>query len=388
MNLETFFLQTPLGLENQVAIQLKQFSKVQIYPGGIEVECTLQQGLALNCSCKSITRVLWRCGRFKAKDFPALFQRIQKIPWRMFVERGSVEFQASAHASRLKIKSRIEDTCKRAYESFHRGHEPKANSSTHQLQVYVRLEDDIATVSVNTSGEPLYRRGIKIFNVDAPLRENIAAILLQSLTHHLPIKRDLPVLWIDPMAGSGTFLLEALSMKSLSEARSYDFEKFPIVREQLPAVKSLAQDFLQQNPLVSDSFLSETFFAWDESEKAVAALQKNLRQFDGFIQQVDVFKNETKKFSDKQKGILSHSYRIVISNPPFGERLSVPQKGSSYYLNILNAQIKLFNPHMIGLLVPVASANFTAPSEYKQRNKLEFSHGGLKVAWLIFQKAD
>ena len=121
--------------------------------------------------------------------------------------------------ARLKIKSRIEETCLEAW----RAQQKKPNRK--KIGLYIRLIDNTCTLSLDTSGERLHKRGARTHLGEAPLRETIAASLILS-TGRTYENGDFSVELVDPMMGSGTFLLEAATRDKLVDAREFAFEVF------------------------------------------------------------------------------------------------------------------------------------------------------------------
>ena len=372
---EKFFLQTPLGLEFVTAKELSQQYPQQIFAGGIEISCSLAQGLFLNHHLRTTNRILLRFAAFKAKDFPSLFKRIQKLPWRQFIEKGEVHFHVSTHASRLQIKERIAEVCRDGYQAFHRGHQPKDTASEHPLDVFVRLENDIATLSVNTSGDALYRRGHKVHTVDAPLRENIAASLIYCMLDGVALMQ--PIHWVDPMAGSGTFVLEAAHFAKYIADRAFAYTDFPITK----TVQSEIDELKREYSAAAEQSRSDnwSFAAYDVSDKAVNALVHNLKGIDAHIEQADLFlKTPTLKPNKKT---------FAIFNPPFGERLSIEGRPQDYFSKCLQACADKFAPTQIGVLMPAKAQNCKAPQKYKRSFSAPFKHGGLPVVFQIYKLA-
>jgi putative N6-adenine-specific DNA methylase len=239
-----FFIIIPIGLESIAEIEIKskwtvyfktQVPSLKIELGGIEVECLLFEGLYLNNILKSPTRVLMRIDEFKCRDAPKLFNKISKIPWAKYLLNEKVNVEASSSESRLFDSRKIESATVDGIKNFIHSNPLKKKYLTHpqanqyQASVYIRIVHDICTVSLDTSGEILHKRGEKELSGFAPIRENIAFSLLFSMLKDVS-ESDLNL--IDPMCGSGTFLIEAARLNHTVHQRDFSYHLFPIYIEE------------------------------------------------------------------------------------------------------------------------------------------------------------
>ena len=196
------FLATAPGLEEVLASEVAalQFGPVRAVPGGVEITGGWPEVWRANLSVRGANRVLARIGEFRAMHLAQLDKRARKVDW------GSV--------LRADVPVRVEATCRRS-RIYHAGAASQriARAITEGLgtpeggegaiRVMARIEDDLVSLSVDTSGEPLHRRGHKQATGKAPLRETLAALFLRQCG----FDGGEPV--IDPMCGSGTFAIEA-----------------------------------------------------------------------------------------------------------------------------------------------------------------------------------
>lgn len=221
---ETFFAVTPPGLEGGCAGELTSLgmAEVRCVAGGVEFAGDLRDLYRANLWLRSASRVLVRIGEFRCRDFPEFFRRGVRLPWGRFIRPGTpVEVRASSHRSRLIHTGRIGET---VIESIHRAlGNPPSCSGGGQL-VLVRLEDDLCRISVDSSGELLHRRGYRLHAGPAPLRETLAAGIL------LLLGWDGSVPLLDPMCGSGTFLIEGAHLalgRAPGGGRCFAFMEWP-----------------------------------------------------------------------------------------------------------------------------------------------------------------
>jgi putative N6-adenine-specific DNA methylase len=190
-------------------IQDLGFTVETLEPGGIYVRGDLACLYRMNLNLRTASRILTRLGTFfRAESFPQLHQRLAALPWKRFLLPGQpVTLRVTCRNSRLFHSDAVARTVASAIAEHMGQPSPQVkgqeNSEKPPQLVVVRLADDICTVSVDSSGALLHRRGYRLAVAKAPLRETLAAgILLAS-----GWDRTSPL--IDPFCGSGTIPIEA-----------------------------------------------------------------------------------------------------------------------------------------------------------------------------------
>lgn len=215
MPLELFAVTQP-GLEDICAEELAALGLAgQQLPGGVAFTGELDALAAANLRLSVATRVLVRIGEFRAPGFPELHAHAARLPWERHVAGGGpprVVIHVTAHKSRLYHTGGIAERVARGLEE-RLGVAPELvapadddgpdDAGPAPLHLFVRIERDRCTVSVDSSGDPLHRRGYRLALARAPLRPTLAAAML----HLARWRPDEPLL--DPMCGSGTIVLEA-----------------------------------------------------------------------------------------------------------------------------------------------------------------------------------
>lgn len=378
-----FFLIVPPGFEElaeaELHIWLREFvlgSAPQIVreKGGLSLELPLEIGFALNGRLKIPSRILLRIADFGCRDFPKLFKKMRGLSWAPWVgENPPVpEFVVSSHGSRLAVKKRIESTCEDGFKAWKKlqAGDAEAVADGKKLTVFVRFFDDVCTVSLDTSGEHLHRRGYKTKATEAPLRENIAAALLYRL-----LAGTSDVTLIDPMSGSGTFLSESAILPKFLD-RKYAFRDFACVRDGGVVVSGEPRG-AQQAPH------ADRFFAFDKSMDAIEAARENFADAglsDAIqLKQADLFADEYETISGN---------RIVVCNPPYGERLKVQGSLANLYSKLLHMIDQKFKPMKVGVLLPEKTNPKTLrlPEGWQTKSNLPFSNGGLPVVFYVFER--
>ena len=215
MNLDSFFAVTAPGLEPFTAQELRRlFPDLEpvTVPGGVLFKGDLTALYRANLHLRTASRILARLGNFfYATTFPELQQRLARLPWERFLTpRQPVSIHVTCHKSKLYHSDAVERTVSAALEQRLGGASPllKAGEDSPQPPqlVLVRLAEDKCTVSVDSSGTLLHKRGYRQAVAKAPLRETLAAALLMASGW------DLASPLLDPFCGSGTIPIEAALM--------------------------------------------------------------------------------------------------------------------------------------------------------------------------------
>lgn len=235
------FAVTAPGVEGITAAELAALgiAPLATEPGGVEFEATRTQLYAANLELRTAGRVTVRLAEFPARAFYELERKARRLPWEQFVQAGSpIRFRVTAKKSRLyhadAIAERLHAVAGGVTGSGEReagigseariGEEgPEEIDSGAQLFI-VRVARDIVSISADSSGALLHRRGYRQASGKAPLRETLAAAIL------LGARYDGAVPLVDPFCGSGTIPIEAaLLARRIAPGldRSFAFEKWP-----------------------------------------------------------------------------------------------------------------------------------------------------------------
>jgi len=196
------FLATAPGLEAVLWEEVKslRFRAAKQVPGGVTVNGNWRDTWRANLEVRGANKVLARIGSLRVFHLTELEKRARHVPWSN-VLRADVPFRVEATcrtskiyhsgAAAQRIEKAIRDTL---------GAEPAKDAP---IVVMARIENDLCTISVDTSGELLHKRGFKVAVAKAPMRETMAALFLRQCGY----VGEEPV--VDPMCGSGTFVIEA-----------------------------------------------------------------------------------------------------------------------------------------------------------------------------------
>jgi putative N6-adenine-specific DNA methylase len=215
------FLAAPPGLEPLLREEAQElgFAAAQAVPGGVIVRGGWPEVWRANLWLRGAGRVLVRVGAFRAPHLAQLDRRARRLDWGAVIREGTrVRVDATCERSRIWHAGAAAERIAGAI-SAGAGAEVAPEA---ELRVLVRIVDDLCTVSLDTSGEPLHRRGAKLAVGKAPLRETLAALFLRACGY----RGGEPV--VDPMCGSGTIVIEAAEIAcglAPGRARSFAFER-------------------------------------------------------------------------------------------------------------------------------------------------------------------
>lgn len=360
------YLIIPPGLEDLALKEIQMKLPVvnyQITKGGIEVDVDLEWIARAHLLLKIPTRLLLRLTEFKVRDFPKLYQKMVSFRWNEFLSHPEPQFEISASKSRLNHTGRIEETVRKALSEAQR-HQPlsldwkKKNYPSQTF--YLRFHDDLLTMSLDLTGEPLYKRGVQVIKGEAPLRENFAAAFVLELFEGLTT----PITIVDPMCGSATFLTEATHFFQPLHKRPFAFETAPFFKGQL--VPKITVD--QKLPI------------------------KEARGFDinaELINKIDHPEIKIEVLDSLKAKLPIESDKVMICNPPYGERIKVQGKRGSFLQEAWEKYITVDRPLRFGWLLPRDMDDlFPTPIGHTLRNKRHLKNGGLPVTFWLWERVD
>ena len=365
-----YFAATAPGFEDLCYSELVNLGisndSVSVVEGGVEFMGKLQDCLLANLHLRTAGRVLLRIDSFKATGFRQLERKVVGIPWELYLPPVALpEVHATARHCRLRHTGAIGQRIKDAISARNQGNDLAKSGkmqSSSDLTVFVRGVDDRFTVSIDSSGNHLHKRGLKTHYGEAPIRETVAAAALMLLGYS---GRE-PL--IDPMCGAGTFSLEAAMMaKNIAPGWFRDF-----VFMQWPSFSKKRWEYLKRQ--AESRFIHSRkpmIFASDQDESACSRLEKCVRQ----NQLSDIISISRKNFFDFRPEDLTDKKGVVVINPPYGKRLGSHKKSDSLFLEIGNRLDQVYKGWRVALIAPDRKLIKKLPFKLENR---PFFHGGLK----------
>ena len=300
------------GMEKMLATEIKNLGfEIEKTEDGRITYKTDEYGIArANMWLRCAERVNLKIAEFTARSFEELYDQTRSIDWSRFIPYGA-EFpvaKASSIKSKLYstpdiqsiVKKAVVDSLKEKY--MERG---MLKEDKEKYPIYVLIHKDRVLLSIDTSGVSLYKRGYKELANKAPIRETLAAGLVR-LTPWRPGR-----ILVDPMCGSGTILIEA-AMIGMNMApgmnREFISEKWRTIDKKIWwDVRRDAFDQLNDN----EDF---KIYGYDIDPESIKIAKHNA-EIAGVDQYIDFAVADVKDFkSDKE-------YGMIITNPPYGERL-------------------------------------------------------------------
>ncbi|BAH05430.1 THUMP domain-containing class I SAM-dependent RNA methyltransferase [Clostridium kluyveri] len=315
----TLIATSTFGLEAVVAGELKElgYDNLKLENGKVTFCGDEMDIVTCNLWLRTADRVLIKMSEFKAESFEELFQGTLSVDWgNIMLEDAFMHVTGKSIKSKLHsvpdcqsiVKKAVVEAMKRKYnrERFH--------ETGVEYKIEVGILKDRVTLTLDTSGEALHKRGYRENSGGAPIKETLAAALV------LLSKWNPSQILADPMCGSGTIAIEAaLIARNMAPGlnRSFVSEKWHIIPH------SLWQDLRKhaQNSINSNDF---RILASDIDGRVIKTARANAKKA-GVEDYIAFQKMPLKKFSSSKK------YGFIISNPPYGERLGEKKEVENLY---------------------------------------------------------
>ncbi|MHB1327592.1 MAG: THUMP domain-containing class I SAM-dependent RNA methyltransferase [Gemmatimonadales bacterium] len=362
---------THLGMEQVLAGELAALGLPgAVMPGGVAFEGSLLDVAKANLMLRTAGRVLVRIASFRARTFPELERHAAKVPWAQFLTVApAVHFRVTAKKSRLSHERAIAERLVRALK----GAVPKAtivagrdeaDADDGVQRFVVRFHRDECTVSADSSGAPLHRRGYRLETGKAPLRETLAAGLLLSSGW------DGTTPLIDPFCGSGVIPIEAALITRRippGASRQFALERWPGFDAK--AFRSLRDAALAASLPASPVPISGA----DRDAGAIRAASAN-------AERAGVAGDVTWHQQPISALTAASVPGAVVTNPPYGARIG--ERGS---LRDLYAQLgNVLRRHAAGWTVTLISADrkLDGQTGLSWHELLRTENGGLPVRFV------
>lgn len=310
---------TFMGLENVLAEELIALGANNVQIGRRMVSFSGDKELMYraNFQLHTAIRILKPIATFKARSAEDMYDEVKKIDWSQYIEKGktfsvdSVVYSDEFRNSRFvtyKVKDAIVDQFREKT-----GDRPNVSVTNPDIRLHIHIAEDEASLSLDSSGESLHRRGYRQESVEAPLNEVLAAGMI--LMTGWKGETD----FIDPMCGSGTLLVEAaLIARNISPGvfrKEFAFEKWPDFDADL-------FDMIYNDDSQEKEF-NHHIYGYDINIKAVNTARLNVRAA-GLTKDITVEEQDFKDFTKPEQK------SIMITNPPYGERISTPNLLDTY----------------------------------------------------------
>ena len=327
--------------------------------GGVETCGDWQAVWRANLGLRVAGSVLVRIGGFPAVHLAQLDKRAHAFPWTDWLRADvPVRVDATSYRSKIyhekaaaqRVAQAITDTCGARID-------PAA-----ELRLLVRIEDDLVTFSLDTSGAPLHKRGAKQAIGKAPLRETMAAAFLREMG----FDGSQPV--IDPMCGSGTFVLEAASIAAgqrPGQSRRFAFED--LACHDPKAYQHLRANLPAQNPAPA----TPRYLGFDRDQGAITGALANADR--AGLTDWTAFACQPLSALARPDGPPG----FIMVNPPYGDRIGAVKPLYALYASLGEILRARFHGWRLGMVT--SDPRLAQATGLTLRDSPPVSHGGLRV---------
>lgn len=300
------------GLEDVLAEELRGLGAVNVEPGRrmVSFEGDLAMLYRANMCCRTALRILKPIYKFTAHDTDSLYEMVKEFDWTTVISldktfsidtvSNSDEFTHSRFVT-YRVKDAIVDFFR---DRFGADSRPKVRLQDADVMINVHIAGERVTVSLDSSGESLHKRGYRVAQTEAPINEVLAAGIIMKTGW----RGECPL--VDPMCGSGTFLVEAaLIARGINPGvyrRRFAFESWPDFDADL--FDSIYNDES------SEREFEHKIYGADISPKAVAIARENLKSA-GVLKYVDLNVRPISQWTEVPAN------GVLVTNPPYGERI-------------------------------------------------------------------
>ena len=356
-NFSIFLVSVP-GLEGPLCAEARAHGfKAKTVEGGVELTGGWPDVWRANLELRGPSRILARIDQFRVVHLAKLDARARQVPWSKVLRPGvPVRVEASCRSSRIYHSGAAAERIARAIS----GELGVPVSDEAEVVIKARIENDLCTIAVDTSGEPLHKRGFKEEVAKAPMRETMAALFLRQCG----FSGQEPVL--DPMCGSGTFVIEAAEIAAglkPGRSRSFAFEK-------LATFDAAAWDALRAAGPVSPP--PALCFGRDHDAGAIRMSRANAAR--AGVADFTAFEEAAIDDLKRPEGPPG----LVIVNPPYGDRIGGTGKLRPIYRSLGHTLLTRFSGWRAGLV--------TSDPGLAEATGLPFSltaapvlHGGMRI---------
>lgn len=357
---QTYFATINPGLEDALLAEVRELDgkRANVLTGGVEFDATNTVFYRAAYRLRCANRLWLRMDEFRSRDAPELYNKTRRIDWaRLIPKDAPIDVKAISHDSRLWHTGKAADT---VTDGINDSLERENPIDGVPLTVLARLVDDRCELSLDASGELLYRRGWKEEVGKAPIRESIAAAILRlaEWTPQMPL--------VDPFCGSGTFVIEAASRAAglgAGRGRPFAFHRWENFRPEL--WKKVKNEELGEPPATPPACLG-----FDLNPDVVEAARHNAERAGvADLCAFDVRDVAELACPDGGPG-------LIVTNPPWNVRVSDTDADTVRML------VERFRERFDGWRLLVVTPNHLAPEG--ARVVTRFDHGSVAVClWTL-----
>ena len=369
IQIKTFF-----GLEQVLAEEVKKLGgkKVEVKNRAVTCEGDLGFLYKLNYSCRTALKILVPIMEFKAFNETKYYDKLYKFDWDQFLEPNqtfaidaTVNSERFSHSQFMTLK--MKDAIVDYFQEKHKVR-PNISKDNPDIKFHLHIDRELVSISLDSSGDPLFKRGYRKEQTVAPINEVLASGMLQLAGW------DGKGNFLDPMCGSGTLLIEAAMIAmdlpaqtfrrnfAFQNWKNYDSELFKTIKEvRLNRVKEFTGKIV----------------GYDIDYSALDAARANIES----AEMEDVIEVRKQNFFDSEKDMFP---LLIVFNPPYDERISI--NDDDFYKKIGDT----FKQHYPNTLAWLISADLDAPKKIGLRpsRKIKLFNGKLETRFLQYEMYD
>lgn len=365
--MDCFAIAAP-GLEPLVARELKTLGiRGKTVPGGVTFHATSEQLYTANLWLRVASRVIVRLATFRAEAFYELERQARRVSFERYIGAGAaVDIRVSCRKSRLYHSDAVAERVRQAIERRTGSTIPAADNG---VLVIVRLSHDECTVSIDSSGALLHRRGYRLATAKAPMRETLAAALLSGWNGESAL--------MDPFCGSGTIPIEAAWIarhRAPGIMRSFAFMQWPEFD------RSLWDTLFDRAKTNERSETGIPIVGADRDAGGIQAARENAIRA-GVEGDIEL---KTQTISDLES---PGENGWLVTNPPWGVRVGEEAKLRDLYARLGQVAKKQLPGWHLAILAPEA-ARLAQSSQLPLAPSLRTTSGGIPVAILTGKLAE
>ena len=384
------------GLEDSLLSELKTFHGLKCIKknkGGISFRTKPELICKLNLWARIPSRILIQLGKTQIENADELLNFAQRIVWEQWFtplnsfridvnSTGKLPKSISANYAALKFKDGI---CDRFRSKFNNTR-PNVDTKNPEIRIWIHFVNSLVTVSIDTSGEPLFKRGWRNSRGIAPIKENLVSGLL-SMTNWNMIQ---PLL--DPMCGSGTFVIEAMQKSAKlpanflpSRTRRFACENFsdesPFKNVKWNVLREEALDVWESKHKISDIPI---IMGMDIDTEMIDIAKKNSfvalpeKIANSIIWQIADFSNINENTR------INFSPGILVTNPPFGSRFELDRSSKQKFIEKIGTNLKKNFPGWTAWIL-TDEKKFSSLVRLRHKKKFSVFNGDIPCNWLSFE---
>jgi putative N6-adenine-specific DNA methylase len=372
----TIFATTARGTEGLLADELEEIGvgRIRRDRGGVRFSAGLAEALRVCLWTRIAMRVLFPLGRFEAGEAAEIYEAASQVAWEehlttesTFAVEATLRDSTHRHSGyvALKIKDAIADRLRAKL-----GARPDVDARTPALRVVAHLAGRALSLSLDLCGAPLHQRGYRIRQTAAPLKETLAAAILRAVGY----QGEEPLL--DPLCGSGTFLIEAAMIarrRAPNARRTLAVERWPFVAQEAAAILGdLRSDAARRERTPPHPILG-----FDRDPRAIESARANSRAAK-VAQDVRLARGDATALPD-----LELPPGLLVSNPPYGERLRGGQQAMKNFYYALGRSFARLEGWRLALLA--GNPAFESAFHHRPSRRLALWNGPIECALLQYE---